>query len=81
MSRSTNQDLLRSAAGVLLAAGAFVLFARKSNHGWGAFALLVVLAAPAAVLYAFALRDPGEPDAPLMTGNTNREQFAVRSRL
>jgi hypothetical protein len=54
--------LLRSAAGVLLAAGAFVLFARKSNHGWGAFALLVVLAAPAAVLYAFALRDPGEPD-------------------
>jgi len=48
-------DLLRSAGGVLLATGAVVLFARKAEHGWGDFALLLVVAMPALVLYGFAI--------------------------
>ena len=62
VSRSTSQDLLRSAGGVLLGAGAIVLLARKSGHGWSSFALLVTVLIPAALLYVLAVRDPGEAD-------------------
>jgi hypothetical protein len=62
VSRSTSQDLLRSAGGVLLGAGAIVLLARKSGHGWSSFALLVTVLVPAALLYVLAVRDPGEAD-------------------
>jgi hypothetical protein len=62
VSRSTSQDLLRSAGGVLLGAGAIVLLARKSGHGWSSFALMVTVLIPAALLYVLAVRDPGEAD-------------------
>src|SRR6185437_8946146 len=48
-------DLLRSAGGVLLAAGAVVLFTRKTDHGWGDFTLLLVVALPALLLYGLAI--------------------------
>jgi hypothetical protein len=58
-------DLTRSVGGVLFAVGAVVLFARKSGHQeWSSFALLLVVAVPAAALYALALTaarpPPGE---------------------
>jgi hypothetical protein len=54
-SRDTT-DLLRSAGGLLLAAGAATLFARKgASETWGSFALLLVLLLPAAGLYGLAI--------------------------
>ncbi len=55
-------DLTRSVGGVLFAIGAVVLFARKSgHHEWSSFALLLVVAVPAAALYALALTAPRPP--------------------
>ena len=49
-------DLLRSAGGILLAAGAVVLDLRKgNNHAWGQLALLLVIAIPMLVLFALAV--------------------------
>lgn len=56
LSRRDIRDLLRSAGGVLLAIGAVALWARKSSHDeWGNFALLLVVAAPAVLLFVLAL--------------------------
>jgi hypothetical protein len=57
---------------VLFAVGAFVLFARKSGHNeWSSFALLLVVAVPAATLYALAVTAPrpapGEAARPWQT--------------
>jgi hypothetical protein len=50
------RDLLRSVGGVLFAVGAAVLWARKSTHDeWGDFARLLVVAAPAVLLFVLAL--------------------------
>jgi hypothetical protein len=54
-SRDTT-DLLRSAGGVLVAAGAAAVFLRKADHhGWSHVALLLVVAAPALALYVLAI--------------------------
>ncbi len=50
------RDLLRSVGGVLLAVGAAALWARKSTHDeWGSLARLLVVAAPAVLLFMLAL--------------------------
>ncbi len=50
------RDLLRSVGGVLFAVGAAALWARKSTHDeWGDFARLLVVAAPAVLLFVLAL--------------------------
>ncbi len=50
------RDPLRSVGGVLLAVGAAALWARKSTHDeWGDFARLLVVAAPAVLLFVLAL--------------------------
>jgi hypothetical protein len=49
--------VLRSIGGLLFASGALVLFIRKTSH-WGDFALLLVLAIPAVLLYALGSRGP-----------------------
>ncbi len=62
LSRRDIPDLLRSAGGVLLAAGAVILFARKSGHdGWSDFGLLLVLLVPVVALYLIALEAPKPP--------------------
>jgi hypothetical protein len=56
LSKDRTTDLLRSVGGLLFAAGALVLLARKSgHHQWGAFAQLLVVLIPAAFLYVLAL--------------------------
>lgn len=56
LSRGDVRDLLRSLGGLLFAAGAVVLFARKSEHqGWSDFELLLLVLVPALVLYVLAL--------------------------
>jgi hypothetical protein len=50
------QALLRSAGGVLLAVGCLVLLSRRSaTHQWSKFELMLLIAAPAALLYLLAL--------------------------
>jgi hypothetical protein len=66
LSKRDIPDLLRSVGGVLFAAGAVVLLARKSgHHEWGAFSQLLVVAIPAVFLYVLALGvfedTPSEP--------------------
>jgi hypothetical protein len=56
LSRRDVRDLLRSVGGVLLAVGAAALWARKSSHHeWSALARLLVVAAPAVLLFVLAL--------------------------
>jgi hypothetical protein len=67
LSRGNATDLSRSVGGLLLATGAVVLFARKSDHhGWSDYALMLVVLIPAVVLYALALGvlDPLDDDRP-----------------
>ncbi len=53
------RDLLRSVGGVLFAVGAATLWARKStHHEWSDFARLLVVAAPAVLLFVLALDLP-----------------------
>jgi hypothetical protein len=54
--RPDQRDFLRAIGGLLLTAGAIVLFIRKStNDSWGDFALLLVLLVPCVSLYALGL--------------------------
>jgi hypothetical protein len=56
LSGRDTRDLLRSVGGVLFAVGAAALWARKSTHDeWGGFARLLVVAAPAVLLFVLAL--------------------------
>jgi hypothetical protein len=67
LSRGNATDLSRSMGGLLLATGAVILFARKSDHhGWSDFALMLVVLTPAVVLYTLALGvlDPPSDDRP-----------------
>jgi hypothetical protein len=66
LSKRDIQDLLRSVGGLLFAAGAVLLLARKSSHHeLSAFAQLLVVLIPAVILYMLALgalKDtPSEP--------------------
>jgi hypothetical protein len=64
VSRDEASDLLRSVGGMLLAAGAIVLLIRKSGHGqWSDLARLLVVLAPATLLYLLALRPPRDERA------------------
>src|ERR1700738_473869 len=64
VSRRDLSDLLRSVGGLLFAAGAVVLLARKSaHHGWSDFARLLVVLVPTIVLYRLALAAPREERA------------------
>jgi hypothetical protein len=67
LSKDDVPDFLRSAGGVLFAAGAVLLLTRKStHHQWGAFAQFLVVLIPAVTLYALALKgsaDDGEDRA------------------
>jgi hypothetical protein len=59
LSRRDVMDLLRSVGGLLVAAGAVLVLARKSgHHEWGGFARLLVVLVPAVVLYVLALGAP-----------------------
>jgi hypothetical protein len=56
LSKRDVPDLLRSVGGLLFAAGAVLVLARKSgHHEWGAFAQLLVVLIPAVILYVLAL--------------------------
>src|ERR1700732_3744067 len=55
-------DLLRGVGGLLFAAGAVVLLARKSGHqGWGEFGRFAVVFVPTTALYLLAL-GPSRPE-------------------
>lgn len=69
LSRRDLTDFSRSVGGLLFAAGAVLVFVRKSgHHEWGGFARVLVVLVPAVVLYALALggsdplRGEGRPD-------------------
>ena len=67
LSRREVSDLVRCVGGLIFAAGAIVLLAREStHHGWGSFALLLVVLVPTVVLYVLSLGvlEPSETKRP-----------------